>query len=190
MKSMRLLSLSLLLAALTLSSPASAFVELNGFYFSDDLKVGSTSSTGRMVFEGAVGFAIDRKKKYNVGWNYSMYTATDKTTSTAKYTGTQMGPRFLWILDKKGNWSAGFGYYLVSKAKYDDGAGNTPEWKGSAFKVDVGYNYEISEAFYAGVRMNYSGASYNEQLVQSTTYSNVSYTRSMIFPSLYTYYMF
>jgi hypothetical protein len=178
------------LLVFTASERASAFVEVNGFFFNDTLTIGTTNSTSRMIFEGAIGFAVDRKKRYNVGWNYSMHSATDKTTTTAKYTASQMGPRLLWILDKKGNWSAGFGYYLVSKAKYDDGQGNAPEWKGSAFKVDAGYNYEISENFFAGIRLNYSSASYSEQLVQSTTYSNVSYKRSMIYPSLSSVYMF
>jgi hypothetical protein len=170
---------------------ASAYVELNGFYFNDSLTVGTAASANRLFIEGSLGFAVDSHKKYNIGWNYSTQSTSDVANGkTATYSSSQMGPRFLIFLDRNNAWSLGFGYYLVSKASYDDGNGNSATWKGTAYKVDIGYNFPVTESLLAGIRMNYSGASYSEQIVGSTTYSNVSYTRSIIYPSLYAVYIF
>lgn len=186
----RFLSIAVVALVLLLSERSFAFAELNVFYLSDALTISTSNTSSRMFIEGAIGFAVDKKKKYNIGWAYAMHSAQDKKTATEKYSATQMGPRFLYVIDKNGAWTIGVGYYLVSKAKYNDGIGSEPEWKGSAIKVDAGYNFPLAENFFAGIRMNYSAASYNEQLVQSTTYSNVSYKRTLIYPSLYSVFMF
>lgn len=181
----------LVLLGLLITQKASAFVEFNLLYFNDALTMSTSASNNRMYIDGAVGFAIDSKKRYNIGWNYTMQSATDTSgSSTTKYSSTQMGPRFVWMLDKNNNWSLGLGLYLISKAKFDDGAGNTPEWRGTAYKFDIGYNFPISDDFYFGIRLNYSSASYSEQIVNSASYSNVSYARSGIYPSFYAYYVF
>jgi hypothetical protein len=170
---------------------ASAFAELNLFYFNDSLTNSTSASNNRTYIDVAAGFAIDSKKRYNIGWNYTTQTATDSSGAvTTKYSSTQMGPRFVWILDKDSTWSLGLGLLLISKAKFDDGAGNTPEWRGTAYKIDIGYNFPISESFFFGLRLNYSTATFNEQIVNSASLSNVSYSRSGIYPSLYTYYVF
>jgi len=181
----------IVILCLLAAQKASAFVELNLFYFNDALTMATASSNNRMYIDAAVGFAVDSKKRYNIGWNYTTQTATDTSgSSTTKYSSTQMGPRFVWMLDKNNNWSLGLGLYLISKAKFDDGVGNTPEWRGTAYKFDVGYNFPINDDFYFGLRMNYSSASYSEQIVNSASYSNVSISRSVMYPSLYAYYVF
>ena len=181
----------LVIFCLLTAQRASAFVELNLFYFNDALTMSTSASNNRMAIDGAVGFAIDSKKRYNVGWNYTTQSATDVSGSSTKtYSSTQMGPRFVWMIDRNNSWSLGLGLYLISKAKFDDGAGNTPEWRGTAYKFDVGYNFPINESVYFGLRMNYSSASFSEQIVNSATYSNVSYSRSAIYPSIYGYYVF
>ena len=185
---MRLL---IVLLCLMTAPKASAFAELNLFYFNDALSSTSTASNNRTYIDVAAGFAIDSKKRYNIGWNYTIHTATDANgAAKTTYSSTQMGPRFVWILDRNNSWSLGVGLYLISKAKFDDGAGNTPEWRGMAYKFDIGYNFPVSESFFFGTRLNYSSATFNEQIVNSASYSNVSYSRSGIYPSLSAYYVF
>jgi hypothetical protein len=121
--------------------------------------VGTAASANRLFIEGSLGFAVDSHKKYNIGWNYSTQSTSDVANGkTATYSSSQMGPRFLIFLDRNNAWSLGFGYYLVSKASYDDGNGNSATWKGTAYKVDIGYNFPVTESLLAGIRMNYSGA--------------------------------
>lgn len=170
--------------------PARAYIEFNAFYLSDSLTTSSTTSSSKMFIEGAIGFAIDRKGSYLVGWNYSLYNTSDSGTTTDTYSSTQMGPRFVFMLDKARNWGLGLGYYLVTTATFDSGGSGEQKWKGTAFKVDIGYTLDLNEAVKFGIRMNYSAASYNEQLVGDTDYSKVTHSRSHIFPSLYTMIVF
>jgi hypothetical protein len=180
-------SLALILG---LSLPAKAHIELNGFYASESLTEAATSSASRMFLEFTVGFEIDKKGDYLVGWNYSMFSTTDTATATAKYASTQMGPRFLMMLDKAKNWSFGLGYYVVTSATYESGPGSSEKWKGRALKVDVGYSFPISDKWYMGLRGNYSSASYDERLVGATGYSVVAYSKTLLYPSVYTVLFF
>lgn len=169
---------------------AQAYIELNAFYLSDSLATTSTTASTKMFVEGSVGFAIDRKGSYLVGWNYSLYSTSDSGSSTDTYSSTQMGPRFLFMLDKEHHWSLGLGYYLVTTASFNLGGSGEQQWKGSAFKVDAGYSMDLTETVKMGLRLNYSSATYSEQLVGDTDYSKVSYSRSHIFPSVYTMIVF
>lgn len=176
--------------ALGFTTEAQAFVELNTFYFSDAMSAAATTSSNRMNIEAALGFAVDNKNRYLVGWGYNMMTSTDASTTTATYSSTQMGPRFIVGIDKNNEWTVGLAYYLVTNASYDSGGGSSVTWKGTALKFDLGYSFKLSDSFMLGIRGNYSSASYTEQLVGSTTYSAVGYSRTSMYPSLYTIYYF
>lgn len=176
--------------ALLLPGKAMAFFELNAYYTSESLATTSTTTNNRMIIEGSIGFKVDKKGSYLVGWNYGMFSTTDTSTDTTTYTSTQMGPRFIYIIDKDQNWSIGAGYYLVTTGAYKAGSGTEEKWKGTALKLDFGYNHQVSDSFFAGLRLNYSSATYTEQLIGETTYATVSYSKTMMYPSIYTIYMF
>lgn len=186
----RLVFLTMFFGVLFGVRPAQAYIEFNAFYLSDSLATTETVASTKMFIEGAVGFSIDRKGTYLVGWNYSLYSTSDSSTTTDTYSSSQMGPRFLFMLDKGHNWSLGLGYYLVTTATFSSGAGGEQKWKGTALKADIGYSMDVSESVKFGVRMNYSSASYSEQLVGETDYSVVTNSRSHIFPSFYTMIIF
>ncbi len=176
--------------AIVFPSQSQAYVELNTFYFSEALSNGSSQTMSRMFIEGTLGFAIDRKGVYLVGWNYSMFTTSDVATATTAYSSTQMGPRFVMMIDKHRQWSVGLGYNLVTSATYTDGGGTSEKWKGSALKFDIGYSFELSEATMLGLRLNYSSASFIEKLASETDYSVVSYTKTHMYPSCYFIWFF
>ncbi|HVK61451.1 MAG TPA: hypothetical protein VM432_07870 [Bdellovibrionales bacterium] len=168
-----------------------AHVELNTFYTSESLSMGSNSTNSRMFIEGAIGFSIDKKSTYLVGWNYSMMTTSDaKGSDTTSYSSTQMGPRFLWFMTKDKSWSLGLGYYLVTTATFSTNGGESVKWRGTALKADVGYNFPVSENLYLGIRLNYSSATYSEKIEGETELENVSYAKTAMYPSLYAVYVF
>jgi hypothetical protein len=170
-------------AVLLCSQPAHAFLEFNAFYFSDAMNTGTSSTSTRTFIEATLGFMIDKGGRYYAGWAYASHGASDSPSGTAvTYASTEMGPRFLIMIDKAKEWSLGFGYYLVTSAAYSSGTSET--WKGSALKADIGYNFNVMESFQLGARLNYSSATYVEKLVGSA-YSTVSNTRAFIYPSLY-----
>lgn len=171
------------------SMPADAFIELNTFYFSEAETTAATSNSNRTFLEGTVGYRIDKAGQYLVGWGVASHSQTVSATASTTYSSLQMGPRFLWLIDKSKNWSIGLAYYIVTKATYDNGSG-AETWKGAAYHFDAGYNLPVNDSFYLAVRLNYSLSSYNEKLVGATTYSTVSYSKSFIYPSLAAFYVF
>ncbi len=167
-----------------------AHIELNAFYTSETLAEATSTNNTRMFVEGAIGFAIDKKMHWNVGWNYSMMNTTDSTSSTTTYASTQMGPRLLWFMNKDKTWSLGLGYYVVTNATFTGSDGTSAKWKGTAIKADLGYNYPIGETFFAGIRLNYSSASYNERIEGATNYTTVGYSKTAMYPSISTVWVF
>jgi hypothetical protein len=178
------------LSILGFARPAQAYLELNTFYSSEGLATASTAGATRMMIEGSVGFGIDKSHKYNVGWAYATHSASDTGSIETTYTSTQMGPRFIYVIDKDKRWSLGLGYYLVTTGTFKTAGGSEEKWKGTALKVDLGYNFPVSEDFFVGLRLNYSSASYSERLVGDTDYTKVSYTRTAMYPSIYLFYLF
>lgn len=177
------------LSLVSLSSKASAYLELNGFYNTDNFKHSSTNNNSQMLYDVSIGFAVDKKSYYNIGWNYTGHSTTKATTTTESYASTQMGPRFLFFFDKAKMFSLGFAYNLSTKGTFNNGT-TTSTWKGTGMKADFGVNFPIGETSLIGFRLNYSSTSYNEQLQNTTTYSVVSYNRTFMYPSICMYFGF
>ncbi len=175
---------------IVLTAQAQAYLELNAFYNSDNFKNEKTNSNTVMLYDASIGFAIDKKGMYSVGWNYSGNTAsTNDGTNSKSYSSTQMGPRFIFFFDKAKMFNLGLTYNISTKASYNDGT-DTFNWKGTAMKADFGVNFPIGETSFFGLRLNYSTASYNEQLKGSADYKTVSYNRNFIYPSLSMFFGF
>jgi len=172
------------------SSRSVAFVELNAFYFSEAESAVSSASGTRTFLEGTVGFRIDKGGQYLVGWGIASHSTSSAATATATYTSLQMGPRFLWMIDKSKSWSVGFAYYIVTTASYNDGVSAAETWKGTSIHADGGYNLPIGDDVFFGIRFNYSASTFTERLIGSTTYSSVSYTKTYMYPSLAMVYIF
>lgn len=185
-----LVFLSFILAIFSFGQRTDAYIELNAFYIGDSFNVGSTSTSSRMFVEGSLGFAIDRKSHYLIGWNYGMHTISEDANSvSSSYSSTQMGPRFIWFFTRSKSWSLGFAYNLVTKSEYKSGTNSTESWSGTAFKVDLGYNFAIGDSSFLGVRLNYSSATYTSKLVGSTDYSEISNSVTSTYPSVYFIYL-
>jgi hypothetical protein len=169
---------------------ALAFAELNIFYTAESGSAASSVSRGRTFLEGTIGFRIDKAGEYLVGWGLASHSVSDSAGSNETYASTQMGPRFRWMIDKAKTWSLGLAYLIVTTGTYSGGAGASETWKGTAFHADVGYNLPLEDRLFFSFRYNYSSATYNERLVNSTTYSTVGYNKTFIYPSLAVLYIF
>lgn len=185
----RIYSAALFFVITIFSWSASAYLELNTFYSSDNFKNSSTTTNTVTLYDVSIGFAVDKKGLYLVGWNYTGHSTSKTTTTSESYASTQMGPRFLFHFDKQKMYSLGFAYNLSTKATFNNGT-STYTWKGTGLKADLGVNFPIGENTFLGLRLNYSSTSYNEQLQNTTTYTQVSYSRAFIYPSIYFFFGF
>lgn len=159
-----------------------ASLDFNAFYFSDSLTESATRSNARTFFDLAFTIDLDKKGHYVLGWSYGSLSATDSVTTNITYSATEMGPQFGWFFTKDKSWSTFLTYNLQATAKFNDGTAY--EWRGSSYKIAVGYRPMVFDGFYAGIFLNYYAASFSEQLVGTTTFSTISYSRGTIYPTL------
>jgi hypothetical protein len=188
---MKNFSWTLLLAfALILLSPkAHAFItDLNFFYYSDSFKIASATTQSRIFGDLAIGVDLDKKGRFYVAWNIGYVSAadTDAATSTnTTFSVLEMGPKLGYFLDKDKIWSLAltYNYNLLVIGTYSNG-GTAETWRGSSIKFELGYTPQVSESFWVGVKLIYHSQSFNEKIVGSSDYTQVAYTRAMIYPAL------
>ncbi len=180
-------------AFLLLSSQAKAFLfDANVFYFTDTF----APATGSLVYaytnyDVRLGFGVDKKQRFFIGWNYSGVSAGNQVTAgTNQYISTEMGPSFLLVLNKDKTWILSFTYNISSNATYTPAGGTAEKWKGTTMKAYLGYNVEISEGLFMGPTINYYAATFSETIVDDTTYSTTGNARSQIYPALYLGYRY
>jgi hypothetical protein len=93
-----------------------------------------------------------------------------------------MGPGAIFYFGKH-DWRLGFAYNLVTSASYAVSGSTTKTWSGTGMSADFGYQFQISDGFGLGLRLNYSSSSFSSQLV-NTTYTTISYSKTLIYPSV------
>ncbi len=183
-------TLAIFIFCFFLSPLASAgLVDLNLLYSTDSLSTTTSSSANKTFYDFCLGFSVYQKNSIIIGWNYAGYSTSSTASSvTSTYSSTQMGPKFLFYLNKDHNWRLGLAYNIISKATYQNGSSPSESWKGSAYAFDLGYQFQLSEEVFFGARLNYSMSSYNEKLI-GTTYTTDTSTQTFIYPSLAVSYM-
>lgn len=161
------------------------FVDTNLFYSSGSFNTGTTASQTRMLYDVCIGFAVSKGSQFQIGWNYTGQSFADNSgTETTTYSTAQMGPRFIYYFDKDRSWRTSIVYNLSTTGNYTVGSSPAEKWKGTGLGFDFGYQLKISERFGFGIRFNYSSTTYSESLVNQTTYSTISYSRTHMYPSL------
>ncbi len=163
---------------------ATIVLDLNGLYFSDALSGSSDQSNNRTFYQLFAGFSLDKKDQFQLGWSYTIHSTADTVSSTeSTYSSTQMGPGFLWRIDKDRRWRLAAYYHLQTTGKFKSGSSSEEEWRGDSYSVDFGYQIPLTMNFEMALRLNYSAAAYNESF-DTTTKTDVSYSRSFIYPSI------
>ena len=161
-----------------------ALVDVNLFYLSNALVTTSSTTNARTLYALTLGYALDKKGQYFIGWNYNIAASTDSTTTSTTYGSTDMGPKFVWFIDKNQIWSLGLAYNLIANATYTPAGGTGEKWSGSSLLGELGYAPPLTEMTRLGFKLTYYAASY-KQVVVATTVTDVAYTQSWIVPSLY-----
>lgn len=167
-----------------------ASFDINLFYMSDTFVGSSESQSTKMMIDFAPTLDLTRRGALVLGWNYGIVSLSESVDSSdSKFSATDMGPKIGWYINRDRTWSLFFTYNLISTAKYDDGDGEL-EWRGTSMKVELGYTIDFGSSLLMGAKLNYYSASYSEELSQSTNFEEISYSRSLIYPSLAMVYRF
>ncbi len=169
-----------------LENSFSAVYDLNLFYDSRALTVSSAETGTKMFIEGSALVDISKNPHMAVGWSYAMYSTSDTTTTATTISASDMGPKFTWFMDKKELWSLSLTYNLIGSTTYSSGSSDT--WRGTSIKADVGWGPQLGDNSFLGIKLNYYSATYTENLVGGTSYSQVSYARSFMYPSVFISY--
>lgn len=132
----------------------------------------------------AVGLSVDKRGDYVVGWNVGYTSALDTATTDTNYTVTEMGPKFGMFFDKGHVWSLWATYNLSVNGAYSAAGATAETWRGTSIKVELGVTPALDTDYFAGVKLIYHSETFNESLIGSTNYSQVTYSRSFIYPAL------
>lgn len=187
---MRFTSLAaFVLSSLLLNNRAFAFsTDLNVFYFSDGLAAASTSSVTRTIWDFALLLNLTKKGDIVAGWSYGSVSTSDAATTTTTYTSSEMGPKFGYYFDKHLSWVLFLTYNLNTKINYNNGT-TIEEWRGSSLKAELGYLPHVTDEFAAGIKLVYYKPTIAEAIPSSNVLSKVSYSRTLIYPSIsFTYF--
>lgn len=182
---MRLLVFFILFFSFQAQAGNLIFFDSNLHYASDSLKKTTTDTDTKTMYDVTIGFGVSKNNQFMVGWNYTgqSFNSADAGATTT-YSTSQMGPRFVFFFDRTRNWRTSFAYNLQTKTTYTAGSNPAEVWKGTGLGADFGYQFEISNGFALGLRLTYSSSTYNESLVNETTYSTISYNRTYMYPSV------
>jgi hypothetical protein len=165
-------------------------IDLNLFYDSDSSSIASTDAASKsMIYDIAPMIVLDDETTYVVGWNFGSYklTSTDALTDVS-YSLTEMGLRFGYFFDADSAWSIYLVYNLIATATYNDGT--EQEWRGTTYKVEIGYTPRILRKLHGGFKLNYHVASFDEQFVGGSAFTEISNARTLIYPSFHLTYRF
>lgn len=184
---MRYLPTFALTAALLCSRPAQAVMpvfDINLFYFSDTMAYSQSPQYGRTFYDFMVGFPVTKKKSFIVGWNYDGMSFTDNDgTGATTLTITDMGPKFVYYVDKDRTWVLGFTYNLITKGAYTPNGGTQTELRGSSMRFEAGYTPMMWENVFIGAKIVYYKATFAEEITNETSLEQVSYGRTAIYPA-------
>ena len=167
---------------LTSISAKAVVAELGLFYFTDDLSSTNTMQNSRTIYDFAVLMTSDGRRLLGIGWNYAGVSSTDNSTTETSYSSTETGPKFTYMFGREQNWYVGLAYNLLAKAQFSDASGEA-EWRGTSIKAEFGYLPKVSSRINVGVKLNYHQASYNEQITNTTTLTQTTNTKTMIYPT-------
>lgn len=171
-------------------SPSQALsLDANVFYLTDSLSVTTDTTSTRLFWDFAVTINLDKRGQWVVGWAYNTLSISESGSTTSEFSLTEMGPKFGYYIDKEKVWSIMFTYNFQSQADYSSGS-TTAEWRGTSYKGEFGFTPAFTENFHAGIKLNYYQASFNEQFVSGTTFSTISNSRSIIYPTIAFIYRF
>ncbi len=183
---MRFLPTLALIAALACPSASAVMpvFDINLFYFTDTMAYSSSPAYKRTFYDLMVGFPVTKKRSFIVGWNYdSLSFSDDDGTGPTTLAVTDMGPKFVYYINKDRTWVLGFTYNLITKGTYSPNGGTATELRGSSMRFEAGYTPMMWENVFIGAKLVYYKATFAEEITNNTTLEQVSYGRTAIYPA-------
>ncbi len=169
---------------------AALFVDFNFLYLNDSTKVDTTGTNTSTLMDFAIGYDVDKKGEFQLGWAYSTRATSSGAGTPETYASTEMGPQFKWYFTKDRTWSIHATYLLIGNATFKAlGGGAEQKWRGSGYKVDFGYGAPLSENFRLGMYLVYHTSNFNERVTGSTL-DTIAYSRTFMLPMVHMSYRF
>lgn len=173
-------SICLLLASI---ASAEILLQAHGYYSSDSLTESAATSSSRMA-SGADASVQIGKSNFFVGFIFNYVS----DVTTANYSGQDYGLFVHCFIDKKQIYSVSGGYMFSASGLYET-AGVQKQWTGVSYLGRLSVNIKINKKFSIGPSLNYYLANYDHES-QGATQSNISYSKSFVYPSLALSYSF
>lgn len=166
-----------------LNLPASAtFIDINGLYMSDTFAANATTTSSRTSYDLGIGLEFGKGDRWIGGLNYGGGTFTDEGTTTVTFGFTDLGIKIGYFFSSRKTWFSTLAYNISSSAKYDNGTTEV-ELRGTSLKADLGYAVWVSDSIAVAMKLCYYAPTFVES-VDGTTITDISYTRTLIYPSL------
>lgn len=160
-----------------------AQIDLGVFYFTDAVSHTSENTYNRLAWDFFIGLNADKKARHVIGLNLNSVSTTDSIAGTeTTFASSDLGIRYMFYMDKGLSWPIALTYNIQSTGTFNDGTEAT--WRGTSLLGSFGYIPEIEEGQHMGIYLNYYAGSYSERIVGTSTYTTVSYTKTMIYPSI------
>lgn len=175
--------LSTLIFVMASTAQAGLYGSVDALYLTDSFSTASTADHSRTYYALDLIANLDNKNTYYAGFHVHQYAFSD-TMGTTKSTlsSLDMGPFLKWVIDRKHTYALSLGYNILASGSYNNGS-STSDLTGTSILASFDITPEVSENLFIGVKFNYYAISYNKSVTTSTS-SDVSYTRNVIFPSL------
>lgn len=162
---------------------AGLFGELNLFYNTDTFATDTTSTSSKTFYALDIYANLESKHYLFAGFHVDQVNLQESPSGTqTSFSSQNMGPMFLWLIDKRKTYSFAAGYNLVAKGSYNNGT-QTETLAGTGIFATIAAMPEVAENFFIGIKLNYYSLSYPKSTVDTTT-TDVSYSRTLIFPSI------
>ena len=172
-----------IIAAMPSTLYAALSIELDGFLSTDNFKNSETTADSKSVYSLDFLANLDNKKQFYAGFHVGQVAVTETlaSTTTTTFSSLDMGPFIAYMFDQKGSFSLSLGYNVKSTGTYNDGT-NLAAGSGTSVLASFGVMPAFGENFYLGFKLNYYAATYTKEVV-TTTASDISYTRTLVYPT-------
>ncbi|UYL09714.1 hypothetical protein B9G69_003885 [Bdellovibrio sp. SKB1291214] len=184
----RILSIILILLALSPAARADFMFEVSGTYITEKTGATDVKDDATKYFYNVAGY-LDFGKKWWAGWSYlgvnmaGTSNASGSNESTS-FQSSDTGPAIRYYFGKNQVFSMTAVFNVLSKASFKNVVTDkTESWNGTSYLVSFGLMPEVKSGFHIGVAINYYSASYSKKTVDGTETSE-SNTKTWMFPSL------
>lgn len=168
----------------TLFAQAGVYAELNGLYSTDTFTRTTSSSNSKTYYALDIHANLENKERFYAGFHVDQISLIedDGSGSQSTLTSLNMGPMFMWVMDRKKTFSLALGYNLLANGTFTVTGSTSATLTGSGMWGSFGVMPEVAENWYLGFRLTYYSLSYTKSTVGSAA-SDVSYSRTLIYPT-------